>query len=143
LCLPAAASAPTPDAKTESCPAGERRGRVLIVDDEALVRLSTADALSDEGFAVSEADSAEQALSLLEAGSGFDCIVTDYLMPGMNGVELAKLVGERFPRMPIVLLSGYAELDAFGSDLPYLAKPCPTATLVRTISGLLEPIEAA
>jgi CheY-like chemotaxis protein len=111
---------------------------VLIVDDEALVRLSTADALSDEGFAVSEADSAEEALSMLASDARFDCVITDYLMPGMNGVDLARLVGERFPRLPVVLLSGYAELDAFGSDLPYLAKPCPTATLVRTISGLLE-----
>jgi CheY-like chemotaxis protein len=116
---------------------------VLLVDDEPLVRLATADALADEGFAVAEAASGEDALALLEADPAFDCVVTDYLMPGLNGVDLARRLRERHPRLPVMLLSGYAELDAFGSELPYLAKPCLTEALARMIGELIEPVDDA
>jgi CheY-like chemotaxis protein len=68
------------------------RGSVLLVDDEELVRLSTADMLTDPGYAVIEAASAEEALKLVNQGEHFDLLVTDHLMPGMNGKDLARTV---------------------------------------------------
>ena len=77
------------------------RGRVLLVDDEELVRLATADMLSDLGYKVVEANSAANALDLLVNGLDIDLIVTDHLMPGMNGVELARHIRAERPALPI------------------------------------------
>ncbi|WP_428978581.1 response regulator [Chenggangzhangella methanolivorans] len=64
-----------------------RRGLALLVDDEEIVRASTADMLEEIGFRVQEASSAEAALSLVAEGARPDLLVTDHLMPGMSGVE--------------------------------------------------------
>ena len=138
LSLPAAAL-PAPAARqSEPSAGGSTRGRVLLVDDEPLVRMSTADALADEGFEVVEAESGEEALQRIAADARFDCVVTDYLMPGINGVELARRLHRDEPELPVMLLSGYAELDAFGSELPYLSKPCLTDQLCGMIGRLIE-----
>jgi CheY-like chemotaxis protein len=147
LRLPATARAAAV-ARVASAPvATGTRGRVLLVDDEPLVRMGTAEALRDCGFEVDEAASGEEALELAFAGAGpalgFACVVTDYLMPGINGVELARRLREQAPNLPIMLLSGYAELDAFGSELPYLAKPCRADDLARTIAALIDHGAAA
>ena len=135
LCLPVARRASAPIARAETLTETQRRGHILVVDDEPLVRLGTAEMLRDEGYEVDEADSAETALSLAPFDR-FDCVVTDYLMPGMNGVELAKRLRADCPSLPILLLSGYADLEAF-SALPYVSKPCFGDDLTRAITGLL------
>jgi signal transduction histidine kinase/CheY-like chemotaxis protein len=101
----------------------EIRGTALLVDDEELVRMSTADMLSDLGYAVVEASSGEEALRLLQVGKRFDLLVTDHLMPGLSGTELAREVRATTPEIPILLVSGYAEADDVDADLPRLAKP--------------------
>jgi len=73
-------------------------GTALLVDDEELVRASTADMLSDLGYTVVEAYSAEQALRPVAGGLVPDLVVTDHLMPGMTGTELAHVLRERRPR---------------------------------------------
>ena len=108
---------------------------ILVVDDEPLVRLGTAEMLRDEGYEVEEADSAETALAL-GPFDRFDCVVTDYLMPGLNGVELARRLQATRPALPILLLSGYADLEAFNA-LPYLSKPCFGDELTRAIGALM------
>lgn len=135
LCLPIAAR-PDPGPAPAMAPATTpQRGRILLVDDEPLVRLGTAESLRDEGFEVEEADSAETALTLAPFDR-FDCVVTDYLMPGMNGVELARRLQAEHPTLPILLLSGYADLEAF-SALPFVSKPCFGDALTRAITGVL------
>ncbi|GGB23307.1 hypothetical protein GCM10011380_11280 [Sphingomonas metalli] len=99
------------------------RGRALLVDDEELVRVSTADILADLGYDVVEAGSAEAAVRLLEDEAAFDVVVTDHLMPGMTGTDLARHAQERWPGLPVLLVSGYAELDGVDSGLPRLTKP--------------------
>ena len=72
--------------------------KILVVDDDPLVRFVTADHLQDAGFEVVEAPSADGALPLLEAGDGIAALVTDVQMPGsMNGLELAQIVRRRWP----------------------------------------------
>ena len=135
LCLPVARRASAPIAPSVATPDSPRRGHILVVDDEPLVRLGTAELLRDEGYEVDEADSAESALAFAPF-ERFDCVVTDYLMPGLNGVELAHRIRADRPALPILLLSGYADLEAF-SALPYLSKPCFGDDLARAVAQLI------
>ena len=97
---------------------------VLLVDYEELDRLSAAEMLSDLGHTVIEAGSASQALELLSTGTDPDLVITDYLMPGMTGTELAAEIRKARPGLPILLATGYANLagDEMASP-PLLTKP--------------------
>ncbi|WP_241127974.1 GAF domain-containing hybrid sensor histidine kinase/response regulator [Novosphingobium terrae] len=99
------------------------RGVALLVDDESLVRMSTADMLCDLGYAVEEADCAEEAVRILATGAPFDVVITDHLMPGMTGVDLARHIQSTRPHVPVLLVSGYADAEGVDSDLPRLTKP--------------------
>jgi CheY-like chemotaxis protein len=99
------------------------KGTALLVDDEELVRMSTADMLSDLGYAVVEAESAEEALRLLRGGLELDLVVTDHLMPGMTGTELAHIIRSERPGVKILIVSGYAEAEGIAPNLPRLTKP--------------------
>jgi CheY-like chemotaxis protein len=99
------------------------KGTALLVDDEELVRMSTADMLSDLGYAVVEAESAEEALRLLRGGVKLDLVVTDHLMPGMTGTELAHIIRSECADVQILIVSGYAEAEGIAPDLPRLTKP--------------------
>jgi signal transduction histidine kinase/CheY-like chemotaxis protein len=111
-------------------------GTVLLVDDEELVRMSTADMLSELGFRVVEAGSAHEALRLLDDGNGFSLIVTDHLMPGMTGVELVRTLKERGISVPALVVSGYAEVEDIAPDLALLVKPFRQADLAHQIAQL-------
>jgi PAS domain S-box-containing protein len=113
-------------------------GTALLVDDEAVVRMSTADMLTDLGYAVVEADSAEAALRLIEQGQAFDVLVTDHLMPGMTGAELAREVLGRQSDALVLVVSGYAEVEGFAADLPRLVKPFRQADLAMKLSELVD-----
>jgi CheY-like chemotaxis protein len=114
------------------------RGSVLLVDDEELVRATTADMLIDLGFAVVEAASAEEALRLTEAGHRPDILVTDHLMPGLNGVQLIERMRRIIPGLPALLVSGYAETEGLGTDVPRLSKPFRQADLAESVSRIVE-----
>jgi PAS domain S-box-containing protein len=116
----------------------EHHGVALLVDDEELVRMSTADMLSDLGYAVVEASSAEEALRVLGQDQPIDVVVTDHLMPGMTGTELARKARETRPDLPFLLVSGYAELEGIDAQLPRLTKPFRKDELAATLATLLE-----
>jgi CheY-like chemotaxis protein len=111
-------------------------GVALLVDDEDLVRASTAQMLAELGYVVTEASSAEEALRLLEAGPAPDLIVTDHLMPGMTGTELAWTVRRGAGAPPVLLISGYAEDVGIPSDLPRLTKPFRRDELAAALGEL-------
>jgi CheY-like chemotaxis protein len=113
-------------------------GTALLVDDEELVRMSTADMLSDLGYTVVEAASAEEALQRLEDGLSPKLLVTDHLMPGMNGTELAHAVQADRPDIQVLVVSGYAESDGIDPGLPRLTKPFRNADLAAKLSELVE-----
>ena len=112
-------------------------GTALLVDDDPLVRMSTADMLTDLGFAVVEAASAEAALVAMDEGVYFDVLVTDHLMPGMTGVDLAGLVQTRRPGVPVLLVSGFAETEGVDATLPRLIKPFRQVELAASLIGLM------
>jgi PAS domain S-box-containing protein len=123
LWLPVSDQAPAkaPDQPTDEKDC-EATGTALIVDDEDLVRASTSEMLVDLGYAVVEAKSAEEALRLLQNGLQCDLLVTDHLMPGISGTELARQVRAQLG-VPVLVVSGYAEVDGIAPDLPRLTKP--------------------
>ncbi len=112
---------------------------VILIDDEDLVRASTADMLSDLGYEVREAISAEEALKSMDAGLAPDLVVTDHLMPGMTGTELAYLLRDRRPSLPVLVVSGYAETSGVAPDLPRLTKPFRQADLAAALADLPGP----
>jgi len=116
---------------------GAAKGTVLLVDDEDLVRLSTADMLAGIGFAVIEAASAEEALVVLQQGANISAVVTDHLMPGMTGLDLAQIVREMWPHTPVLIVSGYAEGEGIAPDLPTLSKPFRRAELMNSLASIM------
>ena len=112
-------------------------GTALLVDDEALVRMSTADMLTDLGFAVVEAASAEEALVAIDQGIHFDVLITDHLMPGISGVDLAGRLQKQRPGVPILLVSGFAESEGVASTIPRLIKPFRQVELAARLIGLM------
>jgi PAS domain S-box-containing protein len=122
-------------AETPSASSG--RGTALLVDDEELVRMSTADMLTEFGFQVIEAASGEEALELIRAGTHADLLVTDHLMPGISGVELTRAARALLPTLPALIVSGYAELEEIAPGLPRLSKPFRKAELAASLKPLV------
>ncbi|MET0238943.1 MAG: PAS domain-containing protein [Sphingobium sp.] len=118
-------------------PAPEERplfnGRALIVDDEPLVRMATADMLENLGYETVEVGDAREAERLLANDNQFDLVVTDHLMPGMSGAELASAIRQRWPTLPVLIVSGYADVDGISPDLPRLTKPFRETELANAI----------
>lgn len=98
--------------------------------------MNTADMLLDLGFEVIEAGNGAQALTLLSDGAGFDILVTDHLMPGMTGEELAMLVQAERPEVSILVVSGYAETDGLAPHLARLTKPFRRDELANAMGAL-------
>jgi CheY-like chemotaxis protein len=119
-------------------------GTVLLVDDEELVRASTAHMLAELGYRLLESTSADAALKMVDSGSEFDLLVTDHLMPGMSGADLARAVMERRPGIKVLIISGYADADGIDPDLPRLTKPFRQDELAMKIAavttGMLESL---
>ena len=108
--------------------------RVLLVDDDILVSMGAADMLLDMGHTVTEAQSGAHALKVLETDAPFDVVVTDYAMPGMNGFDLAQRIKGTYPKLPIVLATGYAELPADRSiQFEHLSKPYTAVDLAAIL----------
>ena len=116
--------------------------RVLLVEDDALVRMANAAVLDEAGIMVSEASSGEEALALLEEDEGIGVLVTDFAMPGMTGADLTRLVRSHRPGLPVLIVTGYAEkavLQDLGREpgIRILSKPIPPKALVGHIMAAL------
>ena len=136
LWLPQSQDRPEAAAPAVGLEQAQGRGTVLLVDDEAFVRLSTAELLEDLGYQVLEAASAEEALGVVRNGTPLDLVVTDHLMPGMTGSDLARTVRTLRPGVPVLIISGYAESEGIEPDLPRLTKPFRKDELVASLAGL-------
>jgi PAS domain S-box-containing protein len=117
---------------------GDDHGRalaILLVDDEDLVRAGTAEMLRDMGHHVTEAPGGAEALAALQAGAEVDAVVTDYMMPRMNGSELAARVQAQRPGLPLLIVTGYTGGD-LAINLPQLAKPFRRSDLAAALNDL-------
>jgi PAS domain S-box-containing protein len=140
LWLPVATGAeiPSPVASPEQPVEADGQSlAVLAVDDDALVLMNTVLMLEDLGHVVDKANSAQEALEMLERGPLPDVLVTDHVMPHMTGAELAKEVRRRYPGVAILLASGYAELpDGAGKAIKRLQKPFSQRQLKAAVSNV-------
>ncbi len=128
----AAAGAPLPAARPA---AGDGRAlAILLVDDEELVRAGTAEMLREMGHQVTQAGGGAEALAKLQAGQAFDLVVTDYMMPRMDGAELAARIGKLRPGLPVLVITGYSGGD-LDLQVPHLSKPFRQADLAAAIEA--------
>lgn len=125
-----------PERVTDFAPFAKGSGTALLVDDEDIVRLSTADMLIELGYKVVEAASAEEALKLVDRGLRPDVLVTDHLMPGMSGMELARTMRNSRSSLKVLIVSGYAEAEGIAPDLARLTKPFRNADLAACLAAL-------
>ena len=124
------------DAPSDPTFVSAARGVVLLVDDEDVVRASTADMLEEFGYEVQQASSGDVALAMVVDGLKPDLLVTDHLMPGMNGVQLASALRGVIPELPVLIVSGYADADGITPALPRLTKPFRMAELAESLAAL-------
>jgi signal transduction histidine kinase/CheY-like chemotaxis protein/HAMP domain-containing protein len=128
--------APKPRQRTTA-----RNCTVLVVDDDALVAGAIVAMLEDLGHTALEADSGERALKVLAEKRSIDVVITDQSMPGMTGLQLAQRIRERWPDMPIVLVTGHANLaEGREPDLPHLlTKPFLQKDLAEAVAAVAKP----
>jgi CheY-like chemotaxis protein len=121
-------------------PADEGRTyTVLLVEDDALILMSTAEMLKDLGHKVIESYSGANALDILRSGKKVDIVVTDQGMPYMTGLQLAGQIRATWPDLPILLATGYAELPKTATlTLPRLSKPYDQEEIAAALSRLVK-----
>jgi PAS domain S-box-containing protein len=126
---PARAPEPEPEANATA-------QSILVVDDDPLIAMTITAVLNDLGHVTVEAHSAREALEQLSQKTFFDVMITDYAMPVMNGLQLIEEVQSRWPGLPIILASGYAELpEGSARNVLRLPKPFGRADLVRVVEA--------
>ncbi|NNG01857.1 MAG: FAD-dependent oxidoreductase [Desulfobacteraceae bacterium] len=127
-------------------PGQKRKGfRILVVDDELVVRDSLKEWLEDEGFYVAMADSGSTALSMMETTS-FHLMLTDIKMPGMGGVELLEIVHEKYADLIVVMMTAYATVETAVDAMKtgardYLMKPFDPEVFMSMVQGIYEERE--
>jgi CheY-like chemotaxis protein len=111
---------------------------ILVVEDDAIVRMLIVDVLEELAFKVLEADGSEAALKLIEdSGQTIDLLMTDVGLPGMDGKELAARARELRPALPILFASGYAESIEVPVGMSVIGKPFSIDQLRDKVRGML------
>jgi PAS domain S-box-containing protein len=132
------------DASAKIAPIAQTRSanarRILVVDDDLLVCTGTAAMLEDLGYAVVEAHSAEEALIAFKSEQEFDLVITDHVMPGFTGLQLASQIREFSPLIPVVIASGFADWPEDGppGDWPRISKPYSQDDLAKLINAMCQ-----
>jgi CheY-like chemotaxis protein len=113
---------------------------ILLVEDEVLARLAFAQLLRNQGYVVMEAGDGLEALSLLDRDR-FDLVISDILMPNLNGYALLARIRLKWPTLPVLLTSGYLSQDAANAMLKgsaeFISKPIAPPELITTVQRLL------
>ena len=116
--------------------------RVLLVEDEALIRLVTAEMLRDEGFEVVEARDGDEARALLNDPGNFDVLFTDVRMPGtLDGIDVVLHARRGHPSLPVLVVSGYAanimrRLSGLQPPAMFIGKPYSLAEVLSVLRRL-------
>jgi signal transduction histidine kinase len=111
------------------------QGKVFLIDDNVLVRSSTREMLADLGYEVTEFADAGLAITMLDEGFRPDIVITDHIMPGMTGAELALRLRVDHPEIAILIISGYEGIDLIAPDIVRLSKPFRQGHLKASIAA--------
>lgn len=131
--------APSSEPLSDELASGGGR-RILVVDDDDLVRETTASSVEALGYDVATAGDGAEAIAQLQANPGIELVLTDVVMPGIDGRQLAAWIGTHRPDVRVVLCSGYNiwPRDGAGELQPYLAKPYSRRQLSEMLTTLLD-----
>jgi two-component system, cell cycle sensor histidine kinase and response regulator CckA len=137
-------AAPKPEAAARPVPKDlSGVGRILFVEDEQIVRGIAAHLLRQRGYEVLEAEDGEEALAIIEAENGrFDLLISDVIMPGMDGPSMLKLARPILGNVPVMFISGYAESEFSDlleaeQNISFLPKPLDIKTLAERVKEQL------
>ena len=116
-----------------------KQPRILVVEDEYLIRLMLVEALSDEGYDVIEAETGDAALPILQSDPAIGLLLTDIQLPGtLNGQQLAERVRQHRPELPILFMTGRPDPTAEARpNERYIAKPYTLNDICSAVNGLL------
>jgi DNA-binding NtrC family response regulator len=123
-----------------SSPVADRPCCVLVVEDDAILRLHAIDIVEEAGFTAIEASNADDAIAILESRSDIALLLTDVDMPGsMDGLKLAHAVRDRWPPIKIVVVSGHVKLDrdALPPESRFFGKPFEAAKMVAELQHMV------
>jgi CheY-like chemotaxis protein len=115
-------------------------GQILLIDDDADVRNTIQELLTELGYAVRAAESGRMGLTLL-AEERPDLVIVDFAMPEMTGAEVAKAIHDSWPALPILFVSGHADTSALETAVgkaPFLRKPFRPADLAMAVQEAME-----
>jgi PAS domain S-box-containing protein len=139
--MTAPAATDMPDGTVPDDVAAGAQRTILLVDDDDSVREVTAMVLDDMGYRVIQAASGKAALELID--DSVDLLLADYAMPGMNGGELANIVRASYPQLPIVFVTGYAELGGLDAEeYAIVSKPFKAEDLASRLAAALQAASA-
>jgi PAS domain S-box-containing protein len=134
----AALAVPSPQDEAEYAAAG--RQTILVVEDNIDVRKAAVSLLEQLGYRTTEVDTAAAALDVLASGKEVNLVFSDVVLPGQtDGLALARMLIERYPRIPVVLTTGYAKVFDSNPEFPVLRKPYQISALGRVIHDALDP----
>jgi signal transduction histidine kinase/CheY-like chemotaxis protein len=144
------AAAPRPAVRASLSPAGEEpaRGTILVAEDEETLLRMVGAALESHGYLVLEARGGEEALEIAaRPGVHVDLLLTDVVMPRMNGRELAERMSRLHPHLKVLFMSGYTEdhvlrRSVMDAGVAFIAKPFRIEDLVRTVRSIIAPASA-
>lgn len=116
--------------------------RVLLVEDELIVRQVVTEMLQAQGYAVTSTDDPEQALELSATGEVYDLLITDLVMPKLDGYELAVALAEQAPKLKVIFISGYSSTtsrpELAEDEVGFLQKPFSIGDLAAKIREVLD-----
>jgi CheY-like chemotaxis protein len=117
-------------------------GKILVVEDDVVLRKSIAQLLQKEGYVVEEAPDGAQALGLLNQRR-FDLVISDFVMPRMDGLKVVEQVHALCPQTPVIFLTGYLSRKSAEALLhgmaEFVQKPVTDELLLAKVEGLLRP----
>ncbi len=121
-------------------------GKVLLVEDEDMVRAVAERALTRAGYEVTACANGEEGLAAITEGGTFDVVVSDVVMPGMDGPAMVRAIRAQLPKMPVLFMSGYAEeqlrRDIDIPDMHFIAKPFSVASIGDKVGAVLQQARA-
>jgi DNA-binding NtrC family response regulator len=118
------------------------KGKVLVIDDELIIRTSCSRALSPEGFEVKTAQNGLDGLRMIEEEK-FDIVLTDLKMPDVDGIEILRKIKERWPDIEVIIITGYQTVDTAVKSIKlgafdYIEKPFTPDALISAVSNALK-----
>lgn len=120
-----------------------RKNKILVIDDEDIVLMSCRRALTPEGYDVKTVRSGEDGLQMLAGEEAYDLVLTDLKMPGIDGIEVLRIVKEKWPHIKVVIITGYQTVESAVKAVKlgaydYIEKPFTPEQILLAVRNALK-----